>query len=297
MAMTSGRDGGETGGAISRSAASSMDWCAIGLLTPASAFLCFALLYPLARLLSLSFSDAAGPLAPYADLLTSEVYRIVFRNTLVVAAVVTVLCVTLAYPLAFALTRMSARWRAVALGCVLFPLWISVLVRTFSWMLLLERNGPINRGLMEIGLISEPLPLLFNQTGVLIGMVHVLLPYAVLPIYASINRIDRGLLLASDGLGASVWTTFRRVLLPLSMPGVMAGATFTFLLSLGFFITPALLGGSGSTTLSMLIETLVSERLVWPLASAASFILLATTLMLLAIAARLAPISQLAAVR
>jgi len=297
MDRASGRKGGETADGSGRRVASVTDWRAVGLLTPAAAFLCFTLIYPLARLLALSFSDASGPFVPYADLLTSEVYRIVFRNTLVVAAVVTVLCVILAYPVAFALTRMSPRWRAVALGCVLFPLWISVLVRTFSWMLLLERNGPINRGLIELGVISQPLPLLFNQTGVLIGMVHVLLPYAVLPIYASINRIDRGLLMASDGLGASVATTFRRVLLPLSMPGVMAGATFTFLLSLGFFITPALLGGSSSTTLSMLIETLVTERLVWPLASAASFILLATTLLLLAIAARLAPISQLAAVR
>jgi ABC-type spermidine/putrescine transport system permease subunit I len=273
------------------------DWRALGLLTPATAFLGFVLIYPLVHLLSLSFADPAGAMTPYIDLLTSDVYQIVFRNTLAVAATVTVLCVVLAYPLAFALTRMTPRWRALALGCVLFPLWISVLVRTFSWMLLLERNGPINRGLIELGVITQPMSLLFNQTGVLIGMVHVLLPYAVLPIYASIIRIDPGLLLASDGLGASVATTFRRVLLPLSMPGVLAGATFTFLLSLGFFITPALLGGSGSTTLSMLIETLVNERLAWPLASAAGFILLVTTLLLLAIAARLAPISQMAAIR
>ena len=195
----------------------------------------------------------------------------------------------IAFPVAFALTRLPRTWRGIVFACVLLPLWISVLVRTFSWMLLLERNGPINRFIVASGLSDQPLSLLFNHTAVLIGMVHVLLPYAVLPIYAALVRIDPALLRASEGLGASAVTTFRRVLFPLSLSGVATAATFTFLLALGFFVTPALLGGASSLTLSMLIDGFVSERLDWPLAAAASVLLLAAALVVVAVAGALRP--------
>jgi putative spermidine/putrescine transport system permease protein len=159
-------------------------------------------------------------------------------------------------------------------------------------MLLLERNGPLNRLLMGSGLTDHPLSLLFNDTGVMIGMVHVLLPYMVLPLYSAMIRIDRRLLLASDGLGASIFDTFRRVYFPLCLPGLAGGAIFVFLLSLGFFITPALLGGSNAITLSMLIASFVNDRLVWPLAAAASLILLAIVLVLMGLAAKLLPIEK-----
>jgi len=180
----------------------------------------------------------------------------------------------------------------LALYGVLLPLWISVLVRTFSWMLLLERNGPINKALAFVGLTDHPLPLLFNDTGVLIGMVHVMVPYAVIPLYAAITRIDRRLLLASDGLGASPLFTFRKVYLPLSMPGIVAAAVFVFLLSLGFFVTPALLGGSNAMTAPMLIAGFISDRLAWSLAAAASLILLASVLALLWFVSRLVALPQ-----
>lgn len=282
-----------TAGAIS----SGRPWMALALIAPAVVFLAMAFLVPLGQLALLSFSSRSGALAPYADLLTSDVYRRVFVNTATVAVVTTCVCLVVGFPVAFALTRLTAGWRALLLAAVLFPLWISVLVRTFSWMLLLERNGPVNRFLVGWGLVDEPLQFLFNQTGVLIGMVHVLLPYAVLPIYAALVRIDPALYLASDGLGAGRLTTFRRVILPLSMHGIATGATFVFLLSLGFFITPALMGGARSITLPMLIETLVNERLQWPLAAAASVILLAMTLLILAATARIANMSGLAAHR
>ncbi|MGE0723888.1 MAG: ABC transporter permease [Alphaproteobacteria bacterium] len=258
----------------------------LALLLPAAAILAVSFLLPLARLFGMSGSMPAGIFAPYIELLGDDVYRKVFFNTVFFAVVVTAVTLVLGYPLALALARMSAGWRALFLLAVLMPLWISVLVRTFSWMLLLERNGPINRALVAGGVIDAPLSLLFNATGVLIGMVHVLLPYAVLPIFAAIVRIDPALLRASEGLGAPRHVTFRKVLLPLSMGGVATAATFVFLLSLGFFITPALLGGASQITLSMLIENLVNERLIWPLAAAASVILLALTLLLLALAGR-----------
>jgi ABC-type spermidine/putrescine transport system permease subunit I len=253
-----------------------------------------AFLVPLARLIGLSFSAPGGPFVAYAQILGDDVYGRVFFNTFVIAVVVTVVALVIAFPVAFALTRLSPTWRAVVFACVLLPLWISVLVRTFSWMLLLERNGPINRFVVASGLAGEPLALLFNHTAVLIGMVHVLLPYAVLPIYAALVRIDPALLRASEGLGASGLTTFLRVLLPLSLSGVATAATFTFLLALGFFVTPALLGGASSLTLSMLIDGFVSDRLDWPLAAAASVVLLTAALAVVAIAGRFISIGAIA---
>jgi len=262
------------------------------LALPAAAFLLIWFVLPLARFFALAFTGEDGPLSTFQALALSDVYRRVFINTILVAAGVTAITLILAWPVAYLLSRLRG-WRFVlVLYGVLFPLWISVLVRTFAWMLLLERNGPINRTLMELGLTSEPLALLFNVTGELIGMVHVMLPYAVLPLYAAMSRIDRRLLLASDGLGAGLLDTFRYVYLPLSLPGLIGGATFVFLLSLGFFITPALLGGANAVTLSMLINIFVSERLVWDVAAAASIILLVTTLAILAICARFVPLGQ-----
>jgi putative spermidine/putrescine transport system permease protein len=256
------------------------------LLLPVLLLLLVWFVAPLTELLRLSFSDRRGPLAAYAELLGSAVYRQVFLNTLILAFDVTVLCVVLAYPTAYLLTRLSGWRRAVAFYCVLVPLWVSVLVRTFSWMLLLGTSGPINGALVSLGLIEQPLTLLFNTTGVTIGMVHVLLPYALLPIYSAMLAIEPRLLLASEGLGAGPATSFRRVYLPLTLPGVGAAAAFVFLLALGFFVTPALLGGIRNVTASMLIDNFVNEQLVWPLAAAASFCLLALILALLLVASR-----------
>jgi ABC-type spermidine/putrescine transport system permease subunit I len=269
---------------------------AVALLAPGVVVAVFAFLVPLARLIGMSFSSPSGPFVAYAHLLGDDIYARVFANTFVIAVVVTVVTTVIAFPVAFALTRLSRTWRSIVFACVLLPLWISVLVRTFSWMLLLERNGPVNRFIVASGLADQPLALLFNHTAVLIGMVHVLLPYAVLPMYAALVRIDPNLLRASEGLGASGLTTFLRVLLPLSLRGVATAATFTFLLSLGFFVTPALLGGSSSLTLSMLIDGFVSDRLDWPLAAAASVVLLTAALVVVAIAGRYVSVGAIAKV-
>jgi ABC-type spermidine/putrescine transport system permease subunit I len=266
------------------------------LLTPAMAIVAFGFVAPLVRLALLSFAAPAGPLAAYRELATVDVYRVVLKNTVVLALVVSIVSLAIGFALAFMLTRLEAAWRAVVFACVVLPLWISVLVRTFSWMLILERNGPLNRFLAALGVVDHPLPLLFAFPGVAIGMVHVLLPYAVLPIYAALTRIDPALLRASDGLGASRAATFWRVLLPLSARGLATAATFTFLLSLGFFVTPALLGGPSNTTISMLIDSFVNERLDWPLAAAASMSLLAMALATIGVAGRFVPVSALSEV-
>ncbi|MBV9783827.1 MAG: ABC transporter permease [Acidisphaera sp.] len=267
------------------------------LVAPAVLLLAATFLAPLARLLALSLSAKGGTWAAYAALFEDDVYRTVLRRTVTLAAIVTALTLAIGFPIAVALTRLSRSWRAVLTACVLAPLWISVLVRTFAWMLLLERNGPINRALLDLGLIAHPLPLLFNTAGVVIGMTHVLIPYAVLPIHAALLRIDPALLLASDGLGASRATTFARVLLPLAARGVATAGAFVFLLSLGFFVTPALLGGPGDTTLPILIDGFVNERLDWPLAAAASTVLLAMAGMTVAAVGRFLPAGTLATAR
>lgn len=256
------------------------------LFLPALIFLGVWFVWPLGQLILLSFQAEGGAFAAYQEILRSEVFRIVFFNTLKLAVFVTIICTILAYPAAWLLTRVKGFWFSIALYCILVPFWISILVRTFSWMLLLERSGPVNNFLITLGVTDQPLKLLFNDFGVYIGMVHVLLPYAVLPIYSSMLKIDQRLLLASDSLGASGHTTFFKIFLPLTLPGVTAGATFVFLLALGFYITPALLGGPHNLTAAMLIDSFVNERLVWPLAAAASVILLVIVLVVLAVTAR-----------
>jgi ABC-type spermidine/putrescine transport system permease subunit I len=267
------------------------------LLLPAIAIIAVAFVVPLARLATMSFSAKSGMLGAYEELLGEDVYWIVLWNTMRLAVIVTAITLALGFAIAMALAHLSGSWRIWLFACVVLPLWISVLVRTFSWMLILERNGPLNRILLAGGIVDQPLSFLFNFTGVIIGMVHVLLPYAALPIYAALVKIDPALMRASEGLGASQFTTFRRVVLPLAAKGVATAATFTFLLSLGFFITPAILGGAKATTISMLIDAFVNERLAWPLASAASMVLLALALGVIAIAARFVPVSGLAETR
>ena len=269
----------------------------IVLLLPMLVFLGGWFVVPLGQLLLLSFQSPQGTFAPYSELLQSEVFRAVFIGTLKLALFVTAMCVVLAYPAAWLLSRLRGFWFSVALYCVLVPFWISVLVRTFSWMLLLERHGPVNSLLIATGLTDKPLPLLFNDFAVYVGMVHVLLPYAILPCYAAMLKVDDRLLKASEGLGASRLTTFWRVYLPLTMPGVTAGAAFVFLLALGFFITPALLGGPHNLTAAMLIDSFVNERLVWPLAAAASFILLSIVLAVLLVASRFLGIGSVVLMR
>lgn len=267
------------------------------LLLPAMAIVAVAFVVPLARLATMSLSAKSGMLGAYEELLGEDVYWIVLWNTMRLAVIVTAINLALGFAVAMAMSRLSGSWRMWLFACVVLPLWISVLVRTFSWMLILEKNGPLNRLLLAGGIVDQPLSFLFNFTGVIIGMVHVLLPYAALPIYAALVKIDPALMRASEGLGASQIMTFRRVVLPLAAKGVATAATFTFLLSLGFFITPAILGGAKATTISMLIDSFVNERLAWPLASAASMVLLALALGVIAIAARFVPVSGLAEAR
>lgn len=267
------------------------------LLGPVLLFLAACFVAPLAELLKLSFTGAGGPFSSYQAIAETGVYREVFLNTFILAFNVAVISILLSYPTAFMLSRLKGFALSLAFWCVLFPLWISVLVRTFAWILLLGQNGPVNGALVAGGLASQPIQFLFNSTGVYIGMVHVLLPYALLPIYSAMRNVDPRLLQASEGLGANPIQTFTRVYLPLTAPGLAAGFLLVFLLALGFFITPALLGGIKNLTVAMLIDLFVSEQLVWPMAAAAAFWLLSIVLVLVAVASRFINVTATVAAR
>ena len=239
-------------------------------------FLLVLFLYPVVRFLLVSVEG--GSLANYDKALFDGLYLRVLTDTFRIALVVTAITLVLGYPVAWFLASAPPRWAAVGLVFLILPFWTSVLIRTYAWSVILGRNGVINRALLDSGVIDEPLRLLNNEVGVLIGMVHVLLPYMVFPIYAIMRRQDPTLLLTSRGLGASGPQTFLRVFLPLTLPGILAGTTLVFVLSLGFFITPAILGGGKVMMIAVLIEQQVRGLSNWPFAAALSTVLLAAAL-------------------
>ncbi len=251
-----------------------LGWAGIGLVP--IAFLLLLFLVPVFRFLL--FSIEGGSLAHFEKIFTDGLHALVFFETLKIAAIVTLCCLLLGYPLSYWLATTTPFWRSLGFAFLLLPFWISVLVRTYAWMILLGRNGVVNRNLIALGIIDAPLPLLHNVAGVVIGMVHVLLPYMVFPLYAVMRRMDPALLSAAEGLGAPGWQVMRRIYLPLTLPGVLSGATLVFVISLGFFITPALLGGGRVLMIGVLIERQVRQYLDWGLAAALALVVLVVAL-------------------
>ncbi len=251
---------------------------------PALILLLVFFLFPVVRMLG--FSVEGGTFDWYAKALGEELYIRVFWNTFEIALLVTFLCLLLGYPLGFLMATTTPFWATLGFIFVLLPLWTSVLVRTYAWMVLLGRNGVFNRTLIDAGIITDPIPLLHNFNGVLIGMVHVLLPYMVLPIYSAVRKVDPAIPAAAAGLGASGFSIFWRIYLPLTLNGIFAGGVLVFVLSLGFFITPALLGGGRVIMIAVLIEQQVREALNWPFAAALSAVLLVATFAVYALAQR-----------
>jgi ABC-type spermidine/putrescine transport system permease subunit I len=251
-------------------------------LLPLLLFLLGLVAYPVGRVLALSL---AWP-GPFPELAAAPLYRETLLRTFRVSATVTAACLLLGYPVAYTLARAPRRRGAVLLALVLVPFWISVLGRSFTWLVLLQRNGVVNQLLLGLGLVREPLPLVYNELGVHVGMTHILLPFMILSLYSVLRGISPTLLRAAANLGAGEWQAFRRVYLPLSAPGVAAGAVLVFVMGLGFFITPALLGGGRVTLLAMLIEAHVHQALDWEVASALSVVLLAATVLVLLPASR-----------
>lgn len=229
----------------------------------ALAFFLAIYLYPLTRLVAWSFFSPHFTLEHYAKLFGEPAYFRAFRNTAEISLWVTVISLALGYPLAYLMAVVSGRVRALLIVLVLVPFWTSILVRTFAWMVILGKQGLINQVLVGWGVVDRPLALIYNMLGVQIGMVHVLLPFMVFPLYSVMARIDASLVAAARSLGASPRQAFLRIFLPLSLPGVFAGCALVFLLAVGFYITPALLGGEGQVTFATLIELVVRDLLDW----------------------------------
>jgi ABC-type spermidine/putrescine transport system permease subunit I len=250
------------------------------LTAPLLVFMLAFYAVPVLAMLMRSVAEPAWTLANYAALPSDGVFLKVFATTLETALIVTLAALLLGYPVALALVGRP-RWAPVILILVLLPFWTSVLVRSYAWMVLLGRHGVINEALLAAGLLDRPLRILNTPLATDIAMTHILLPYMILPIANTLRQIDPALARAAAGLGATPWQSFRQIVLPLSMPGVAAGMLLVFVLALGFYITPAMVGGPREITLSMLIAQQV-EQLNWAYAATLSAVLLATALALIA---------------
>ena len=257
------------------------------LLAPAVLFLLLFFGYPVVRLLGLSIFDPEFTLRNYETALTAPVYVAVLRTTLKISIETTLLCLVLGYPLAYALSTVSERARNLLIIAVVLPYFTSILVRSYAWLVLLGRHGILNEAMIGLGVIDHPVKMIFNTSGVVIGMTHIMLPIMVLALYSVMRGIDMQLVKVSDSLGASRAQTFLWVYFPLSLPGVGAGCLLVFIFSVGFYVTPALLGGLRDTMLAMLIATQIQELLKWGFAGALSLILLVVTLVLFLIFNRL----------
>lgn len=269
------------------------------LLLPAVVFLFVFYGYPVVAMLTRSFTDPVLGLQNFEPLVQARstidilglsipvnAYLRVFGITLQIALGVTICTLLLGYPVAYALSSVSPGKANLLMIMVLIPFWTSILVRSYAWMVLLGQEGIINEALQAASIIDAPMQLLNTRLAVYVGMIHILLPFMILPLYAVMRGIDRNLMRAAGNLGAPPSAVFRRIFLPLSLPGIAAGCLLVFILSLGFYITPALLGGQRDVMISMLIQQQISQ-LHWGFGAALALILLILALGIYGIFTRL----------
>jgi ABC-type spermidine/putrescine transport system permease subunit I len=261
------------------------------LVLPLLVYLTAFYAYPVAAMMFRSVTEPSWTLENFRKAFETPVYLHVLWLTLRVGVIVTVAALLLGFPVAYVLARIDRTKSNLLMMLVLLPFWTSILVRTYAWMVLLGRQGLINQFLLAIGAIDEPVQLLNTSFAVYVAMVHILLPFMILPLYSVIRGIDGTLLRAAQGLGATPIGVFRQVLLPLALPGVSAGCLLVFILALGFFITPALVGGPRDLMIAVLIQQQV-ELFNWPFASALAVVLLAAALLVFAAFARTLGITE-----
>jgi mannopine transport system permease protein len=257
------------------------------LATPFLLILALAFLLPLAMLLRESLFVPSFSFTNYQRVFDEAVYLRVMFRTLRISAFVTVITLLLAYPLASLMARARGLLLGLLLLSVLLPLWTSVLVRTYAWLVLLQRNGVLNEILFGLGVVKAPIQFLRTEGAVVLAMSHVLLPFMVLPLYAALRAIPDDYVRAARMLGAGSLSVFRHVVLPLSLSGISSGCLMVFLLAIGFFVTPALIGGPQQMMLATLVQQQVTELLNWPFAGALVGVLLAFVLALVLLFNRL----------
>lgn len=289
---------GGVGEAIPASALSArltrrQQWRLFALGVPLVLFLLVVYGYPLLGFLSRSVVDPTLTGSHVQEFTSSATALKIILLTFRLALTVTLSCLVLGYPVAYLLSSINARASNLLMILVLVPFWTSILVRTYAWMVILGNSGVINNILIQLHLIQTPLPLLFNTFSVHVGMIHILLPFMILTLYSVMRGIDRTLLRAAQNLGATPWTAFLRIFLPLSMPGIFGGCVLVFILSLGFYITPQLLGGPSDYTISMFMYIQVSELLDWGYAALLALILLASTIAIFLVASRFVKLERI----
>lgn len=262
------------------------------LMAPALAVIVALLVVPLAWLAWQSIYVNGFTLENYRRIFTQGAYWDTFLLTFRLSFIVTLLTLLLGYPVAYAAAALPPKWSALVLGMVVLPFWTSVLVRTYAWLVLLQRTGLVNKMLLSLGIIDTPLQLAYNQLGTIISMVHILLPFMVLPLYSAMQKIPRDLSHAGASLGGSPLHVFLRIFLPLSLSGVLAGVTLVFILCLGFYITPELMGGGRSIMVSMVVSQNVQLYNSWGAASSVSVVLLCSVLLIFYAASRLIPLEK-----
>jgi len=299
MDVTSGAASArQTGQDVARSAPRNLT---LLLMLPAVAMLTIMFLLPLALFFVRTFMEFDGTSGEFVaqanDLLLSQAFLTALGTTNWIALIVTVAVLLIGYPIAYYLTTSKGAGVGIVVLSIVLPYFTSIIVRTFSWMVLLGEHGLVNNSLLAAGLIHEPIPLMYNRLGVLIGMSYVLLPYMVLTLYAAMRGIDASLLRAAEGLGANGFYTFWRVYFPLSLHGVLSGALIVYILSVGFFITPALMGGQHDIMIAMLIDRSLEVAVDWPSAALMSLTLLLVTLVLYAAYYRVTDIRRLIGAR
>jgi ABC-type spermidine/putrescine transport system permease subunit I len=265
------------------------------LAAPLLILLSVFFLYPLIALFPESLiADGKFSLEHYRHFFREPLYGFILVRTIRIAAYVTVICFLIGYPVAYFLASLKNRKVSnLLMICVLLPFFTSILVRSYAWIVIFQTKGLINSLFLTLGIIERPLSILYTEMAVIIGMVHIMLPFMILPVYSVLKNLDRNLLRAARNLGASAVKAFVRVTFPLSLPGVGAGVMFTFILSLGFFITPALLGGPKTLMISTLIEQQINRLLNWEFASAISVILLITTVIVVAVFDRIVGLDKI----
>jgi putative spermidine/putrescine transport system permease protein len=263
-------------------------WAILAL--PLVAFLIVVFVAPLLDMARRSLTEFPTPsgsgLANYERFFAGEANVRVLSNTFWIAGLSTIVCLLVGYPYAYLMTVAPRRVAGLLLIAVLVPFWTSLLVRTYAWEVILRDTGIINSTLLRLGVVADPIPLIRTTVGVLLGMSQILLPFMVLPLYAVMGRIDPEYGRAAANLGATPFASFRRIFVPLTIPGVVAGCLLVFVLALGFYITPAILGSPRETMISQFIAQQVQQRLDWGLGSAMAMILMVLTLVLLLIASR-----------
>ena len=251
------------------------------MVAPAVILMLVFYLYPLVQVLFISVTEPTPGFGNYARLATSSSLQRVLWTTARICALTTLIAVLLGYVVSYAMTAGSEAVRRWTLVLVVIPLWVSALERAFAWVVVLRREGVVNSVLQGIGLTDAPLALVWNEIGVVIGMVHYMLPYAILPLFANMRDIDQRAVMAARGLGATRWQAFRRIFLPLSVPGIVASAALVLVYSLGFFVIPAILGGGKTLMIAEYVRLQIVELVNWGLGTMLATILVAAVIVLL----------------